>query len=332
LKNIKKIYKPSIFWEDLNASFTNIFNNKNIKKFRRNELANNFFVPLYTNIREGKTDEILKLVKKKKFSNRFKTDIRNFITGKNAAFADYRTFVSGDVKNKFPLLNKFSESKIGTPKEHFKFEGRYFSRSSLNYLNGIVFLKQNTKNFVPKTILEIGGGFGSLAEILKYSGIKEFKYINLDLPIILKVCNYYLSKIFSVKEITHNITPIKKDININKLNKISLLENWQIENLIGKIDLFVNFISFQEMEPNIVKNYLNQVSRLKPKYILLRNLREGKQMRNKNSIGVKKPTKLKNYINFLRGNYELVKKNTIPYGFLTYDNFHSELYLFKKVK
>ena len=82
MKNIKKIYKPSIFWEDLNASFTNIFNNKNIKKFRRNELANNFFVPLYANIREGETDEILKLVKKKKFSNRFKTDIRNFITGK----------------------------------------------------------------------------------------------------------------------------------------------------------------------------------------------------------------------------------------------------------
>ena len=56
---------------------------------------------------------------------------------------------------------------------------------------------------------------------------------------------------------------------------------WQIEKLKGKIDLFVNFISFQEMEPEVVKNYLLKVINLKPKYILLRNLREGKQIKKK---------------------------------------------------
>ena len=44
-------------------------------------------------------------------------------------------------------------------------------------------------------------------------------------------------------------------INIKNLPKYSFLPNWEIENLVGDIDLFVNFISFQEMEPQIVKNY-----------------------------------------------------------------------------
>ena len=54
-----------------------------------------------------------------------------------------------------------------------------------------------------------------------------------------------------------------------------------MEDLEGDIDLFVNFISFQEMEPDIVINYVKR-SQVYPKYILLRNLREGKQKKKGN--------------------------------------------------
>jgi len=332
LKKQKDLYKPTIFWQDLSNKFIQMFNKSGLKNFRRNKLANNFFVPLYTQTREGKMKEIISISKKNTFSKRFKTDIIKFVSGENLAFKDYSTFKSGDLIKKLPYLQNFSESKFGNPKEQFIFEGKYFSRSSLNYLNGIVFLKQNTKNFVPKTILEIGGGFGSLAEILKFSGIEKFKYLSIDLPPLSVVSEYYLKKIFEPNSISDSEKLLKKSkININKLKKISCLQSWQIENLRGKIDLFVNFISFQEMEPNVVANYLNYISKLKPKYILLRNLREGKQIKKKNKIGVKKPTKLKDYINCLKSNYKLVARNTIPFGYLTYDNFHSELLLFKKI-
>ena len=56
------------------------------------------------------------------------------------------------------------------------------------------------------------------------------------------------------------------------------LPNWKIEDLRGSIDLFVNFISFQEMEPHIDSNYVLHVQRLSPNGVLLRNLREGKQL------------------------------------------------------
>ena len=70
------------------------------------------------------------------------------------------------------------------------------------------------------------------------------------------------------------------EINIQKLPKFTFLPNWRVEDLRGEIDLFVNYISFQEMEPHIVRNYAKEVMRLNPKFILLRNLREGKQKRN----------------------------------------------------
>ena len=47
------------------------------------------------------------------------------------------------------------------------------------------------------------------------------------------------------------------------------------------------------MEPYIVKNYLNKVIELNPKFILMRNLREGKQIKRKGKIGVKELRKKK---------------------------------------
>ena len=123
----------------------------------------------------------------------------------------------------------------------------------------------------------------------------------------------------------------KKNIKINKLKKkITCLCSWQIEKLIGKIDVFVNFVSFQEMEPEVVKNYINHVIRLSPKYILLRNMREGKQKQSSKKIGVLKQIKTNDYIKYLKTKYILKNSNVIPYGEKKYDNFHSELLLFKK--
>ena len=64
----------------------------------------------------------------------------------------------------------------------------------------------------------------------------------------------------------------KEKIEIDKLSNLNYLPNWAIENLNGKIDLFVNFISFQEMEPDIVENYAFHIQRLEPEFLLLRNL------------------------------------------------------------
>ena len=84
------------------------------------------------------------------------------------------------------------------------------------------------------------------------------------------------------------------------------------------------------MEPQIVQNYLKQVIRFNPKWILLRNMKEGKQnLTGKNKIGVIKPIKSENYIELLKKHYLLIGRNTLEFGYRTVDNFNSELLLFK---
>jgi hypothetical protein len=95
--------------------------------------------------------------------------------------------------------------------------------------------------------------------------------------------------------------------------------------------MFVNFISFQEMEPDVVRHYLNHVSHLNARYMLMRNLREGKQKATSESpIGVEEPIRGTDYDGFLR-HYGLIATNTEPFGFKTVDGFHSELRLYERM-
>ena len=84
------------------------------------------------------------------------------------------------------------------------------------------------------------------------------------------------------------------------------------------------------MEPEVVKNYIKHVIRLSPKFILLRNLKEGKQKKTSKRNGVLRQIKKNDYIKYLKTKYILKNNNVRPFGFKTFDNFHSELLLFEK--
>ena len=202
-------------------------------------------------------------------------------------------------------LLKFSESKVGNQLNISNLSKNGLV-DHLNYLLGLSFLASVAPEFKPKKILEIGGGFGSLAEILAKSNYKEFKYLDLDLPIMANIAKEYISNSFhdraSVLVTNHTL---KKKFTFDNLEKMSFLPNWRIEDLLGSIDLFVNFISFQEMEPHIVKNYISHVQRLSPKWVLLRNMREGKQLATDNNVGVEKQITTE-YLAYF-SNYEFVK-------------------------
>jgi putative sugar O-methyltransferase len=331
-QNKCKIYKPTFFWKDATENFFKIFYKVGIKNFKRNSLANSFFIPLYNFGKEKNILQIQDLIKKKKISKKFLFYFSNLVSGKFQALSDYRVFKAADNQSKYPFLHTFTEKKLGNPVEQFEFDNKKFSKSSLNYLLGLAFFKKNIKKFIPRVTLEIGGGYGVLGEILSFSKIKNFKYINVDLPNQTLVTEMYLSQLFGETKVSSYLqTRRRKEIYIKNLKNFTSLVSWQIEKLKGKIDLFVNFISFQEMEPHVVKNYLNIIIKLKPEYILLRNLREGKQLKKAQSVGVEKMIKFEDYVFFLKKNYYLLNKNVIPFGYRTFDNFNSELLIFRKI-
>ena len=329
-----ELFKPGIFWEKALNEIAISYYRLGHENFRNDVLNLAFFVPTYGVPGNGFDKQMLENNVFNKLENcneKQKSYIKKSFNGHFHALSDYRTFrASNSNVDKFNIL-EFSESIDGNPSEHFEFEGRYFSRSSLNYLLGLSFLKKYFPDFIPQTVLEIGGGFGTLGEILGKSKLKNFKYIDLDLPPIFLIAENYLKNTFknnNLRFFDHYQNKEEK-ININELTDFTFLPNWKIENIEGKIDLFVNFISFQEMEPAIVKNYIKKIQKLEPYLVLLRNMREGKQLKRDGQVGVKEPIFTKNYLEYF-SRYDLVASNVIPFGFSTVDGFNSELLLLKR--
>lgn len=330
-----ELYRPTTFWSEASSRIVTELCEYGIESFRRLSNPLGFFVPTYGTPGSSFTGEHLKgllgwLRREFPLDRKPELALDQFLTGYMSALADYRVLLAADDPHRLPDLRAFSESAVGDPVEQFKFDNRQFSRSSLNYLLGLVFLKKHLDGDLPRTVLEIGGGFGTLGEVLSSAGIEGLRYIDIDIPPTSYVAQHYLGEVLGTQSVaTYAQTRDQVSIEIPSLPQASVLCSWQIEKLQGQVDLFVNFISFQEMEPHIVKNYLGHVVRLGTRWVLLRNLREGKQLRKNDWVGVDTPTLGDDYLAMLPG-YELVERNVWPFGYQTVDGFNSELLLLRR--
>jgi putative sugar O-methyltransferase len=338
MKNQNKLYKPTTFWEYGSSLLIQELEENDVKNFRKLSVTRSFFVPGYSaveyfenNINYDTTiNEFDKIVKDK----RFVTRLKRLFTGEASAFSDYRVLQASNI-DKSPYTDKVSESTVGNPIEQVTFNNKNFSRSFLNYLLGLNFLKQKVDTSCIKTVMEIGGGFGTLGEILLKDDRNDFFYINADIPPVGFVSSYYLQEVLGKENIadyedTKDLEIL--DIHILKQQYSALnICSWQVPKLKGKIDLFVNFISFQEMEPDVVSNYCDYVDDLEPKYILLRNMLEGKRVQSTELLsGVKEPILGDDYNDFLP-NYKLIAQDSEIYGFVTEDGFHSQLRIYERI-
>jgi putative sugar O-methyltransferase len=335
MQNQSELYKPSTFWADASVKIAASLKAHGVENFRRIADTLVFFVPTYGCPGNSFTSQMqnqLNAYVQQTFPDAVKAQktIELLLSGYQSALADYRVFLAADNPATLPRLSHFSESDFGNPVEHFDFDGKKFSRSSLNYLLGLQLLKRYLDDDI-HTVVEIGGGFGTLGEILAKSDIANLRYIDIDIPPTSFVAESYLRAALPDKQVTGYMDTRQLDtIAIDNLPEISVLSSWQLPKLSGTIDLFVNFISFQEMEPHIVKNYFHHIDRLQSKWILLRNIKEGKQVKkHKDDLGVEQPIRTDDYITMLP-NYTLVTRQVHPFGFKTVDNFHSELLLFKR--
>jgi putative sugar O-methyltransferase len=334
-ENKPDFYKPTSFWREAAIKISEEIKISGVKNFRNLNSSLNFFVPNFGAPTNGFSDneiDALMLFARDdlKLSDKASMTLGQYLSGFFHARSDYRVFMASDIKKKRPFLHEFTESRFGNPTQHFQFEGRNYSRSSLNYLLGLSMLKQHIDTDSIRTVLEIGGGFGTLGEILSQSGLTDFRYIDVDIPPIQYIAAEYLKSAVGNDCVLSYAATNGENLKISNLPKLTVLCSWQIEQLFGEVDLFVNFISFQEMEPFVVSNYLRHVDRLKSKWILLRNMREGKQKKTSTSLGVEVPIFSEDYLNML-SNYRLIARNVHPFGYETIDNFHSELLLLERL-
>ena len=141
------------------------------------------------------------------------------------------------------LINEFGELPKVYDSEYSLFTKDGYSNAFLWHLN---FYLRITKAITPKSILEIGGGYGGLARIFKVLH-PEIDYTIIDLPESL-----YFSKNF---------------LELNKINDINYLNAGEVP-VKKDFDLVINTGSFEEMPRDTVKNYIDMIqNNLNVKYL-----------------------------------------------------------------
>ena len=332
--NQPSLFQATEFWRAASLQITDELRREGFHSFRRLSSTRNFFVPSYGPPGNILTETLVSqleatLLATTARDSKAHLTLMQSLNGEAWALSDYRVFLAGDRPSISPKLASVTESLVGQPPDSFHIDGRRFSRSMLNYLHGLVFLKQQLGEAGIRTVLEIGGGYGTLGEILSQAG-SDYTYIDVDIPPTSAVASYYLSSQPQVDLIDYESTRGMGEIRQPLPGQQMILCPWQISRLRGSVDLLWNFISFQEMEPEVVRFYLEQGHRLNARYVLLRNLREGKQKRStQQPFGVCQPILGTDYDTYL-ADYNLIATNVQPFGYRTVDGFHSELRLYQR--
>jgi len=187
-------------------------------------------------------------------------------------------------------ISEIEVSDYGKPQDLFIINGKKYTMQFLSYYLRACFVNKHVPFRGDETIVELGSGTGMQSEVIKKL-FPKVTIINFDLPHCLYVCLKYLSASFDTHLQPGEIIP----------GAINLFGNWQFPMVRDiKYDLFWNAMSMGEMEPDIVKNYLDFVE---SKHIYLMQATQGKESTKR--TGVVRPIKFADYLEMAPG-YELI--------------------------
>lgn len=303
LDTAPELYSPTDFWRTGLERVVADLRERGFDEFRRHPSATHFYAPRYAPVSRPLA-VASNLLARAGANGKLLADR---IDQAPVARAHHAVVRALDPVDAHPRIADADESDAGAPTEQLVFDGRRYSRSSLNYLRGLVALKRAVPDLRIETVLEIGGGFGTLGEILvpQNPGIT---YIDVDIPPVAAVAAHYLRQVLGSDHVLdYGDSRELEKIEIDGIaQRAAVLCSWQLPKLVGSVDLFANFISFQEMEPDVVENYARLVSGLGARYLLLRNSPTGKP-------GVREPMLRKHYLEFF-SDYELVLSDAGLYG------------------
>lgn len=215
--------------------------------------------------------------------------IKSRLRGASDARRDYDVARVAWNQANWPVdLEAFGESRVGMPTQTYRLgasgDAALLTKPYLNYMLCLAALSQHVRE-PPKSFLELGGGFGTLGEMVMARD-SQTRYVNCDIPPLLTVSSYYLTELFGHDRVLTYDERVADDGPI-KVDGSACLPNWRIADLQGDYDVFVNCYSFQEMEPPVVERYVDIVAKLGVQYVVSLNSRAGKKLAEDDGIGVK---------------------------------------------
>jgi hypothetical protein len=122
----------------------------------------------------------------------------------------------------------------------------------------------------------------------------ESVYIDVDIPPLVSIAHWYLDEISNGRAVIGPEDPHlpRVDGARGRPGWSACLPSWRLPDLKpGTFDVFINCFSFQEMEPDTVRQYAGIVAEIAPQYVVSLNSRKGKPIASETrKVGVQQPT------------------------------------------
>lgn len=336
-----ELYKPTNYWKTYEKIFLPELRKQGLHDFRRRRYSvlDSF----------GATDTLIRgaVAPKIKFTGYLSKILNKILWGN--PFFPLTTLTSGDpqwiteyfynhVQKKFSSigldLTACPTSRFGNPEDSTVIGSNVWSFNHLNYCSMVADAAQHIKFHQDMVICELGPGMGRNIEILAHL-FPSATFLLIDIPPQLYVANQYLEAVFGERVIPYReaikLDPDSGSCAATIKGKIVLLPSWLMPKWSNtKIDLFWNCASFQEMEPSVVKNYLNLVKKMTPHYIYINALPVGNYWGEwqPGRGGTKERVLGRYYHEYLQDQFQLVVEYDTEY-FLRVNDHKS--YIFKKL-
>jgi putative sugar O-methyltransferase len=310
MDNANELYKPTNYWA-YKASFLmpNLVK-EGLKDFRRksSSVFSSFGgVDIYPSY-------LLDIRKSRIFNNRFLRDIDawkkilNFLNKIINIFVNlipglktylirkpYRFAKSIEKGTNAKSIDLFDASLAGNPEYVFKVNDKTYTNNIIDYYIRYVYCSKFINFDDIKVIVELGSGSCKLTEVIKKLH-PHITFLLFDISPQLYVGESYLKEVFKDDVVSFRETREMSKIPELEQGKIYFFGSWQIPFLKDfKYDIFFNLTSFQEMEPNVVANYISFING-NSKYVYLHSKMDGKEIAvEKGGFGVLEQTTLKDF-------------------------------------
>lgn len=276
LETCDPMYRPTNFWAPGVRQLSAALQSQGLESFKCCPGASTWFYSVYGNGFSNATITTTFETAKSVNPKAREAWVTSALNGALEARRDFDAARLAWNQDRWPFdLEGHGESLVGRPPQRYRMTGTAevgWGRPYLNYLLCLAALSRHVEA-EPTSFLEIGGGFGTLGEIVMQRN-SAARYVNLDLPPLLTVASYYLVELFGQDRVMlPGDAPEHGPITVPSS---ACLPNWRLPDLASQFDVFVNSYSFQEMEPDIVDHYIQAVSDLDVRYALSVNSANGK--------------------------------------------------------
>lgn len=266
------LWKPTSYWKTQNRRMQRQLEEFGLNGFRTNwrlmrgidlgpKQAGLLRPPIF------KRSIVSRLARHMPFTSTYERYIDNLTMDSNTAYAAliteklsllYELLTRGDYSGS--ILDRVEDSCIGNP-NIYEFGEKQYSSNLLHHicLVGLMFRLSESTDF--KRVIEIGGGYGVLPEIFfKLFDLGMEYFVEVDIPPLVYVTTQYLKAIFPDKVIDYRQVRLEETISRSDISgKILIIPPWKVPNLRMNFDLFWNSASFQEMEDDVIENYLKYI-------------------------------------------------------------------------